>query len=333
LATVLLRLSVARFATYPTNIVIWLLFCSGLWYFMNGLLLVADVNCLSWGPASGPRPSQLFNRIGLCAASHWFFLWYHLTWAVSWSAMVLHAAVLVVLKRNLFNRVSQVVTYSLILLLPVIGATTVAGHGSVNGSYLPWCIEPTNTPTWVVMLFFLIPLLFCMVVCLVAISIIFVMMARVTETVSQWHILHNLRLLLFLILGLFSTSMLFSFRFLYYGALANLGGNLVASLNRAQAEFWNCLLFSEACSMTGTQINAGFYVAYVVVLNFAPSLACFVFLSQPELWKFGSDRVWPWKGLLGFASVNGGESAATSTTAGSSSSVSDSGSTFMSDLS
>jgi len=309
-----------------------------IWYLTNGIMLAYGTNvyCLPADSVGGPRPSNSGNRYTICAVSHWFFVWFWLTWAVTWSAVVLHCAIIVAMKRSPFNKWTQIVTYVVVIAFPVLGACVVAGYGS-EGNYQPWCIESVVTPAWVPMVFFLVPLLICMVVCFASITFVLVLMARVTDGLSQWHLLNNVRLLVSMFLGLSATSLLFAFRFLYLRALTTVGGSLSSAIQLAVVTFFNCLALSGDCSISaaGTQVNYVFYAATNAAINFSPTIACFLFVSQPAVWKDWDTHVAPWKGIINLGKLASADSA-TATTAGSSSSSSTSdvsGSTYMSDLS
>jgi hypothetical protein len=202
-------------------------------------------------------------------------------------------------------------------------------RGVGSGFSEPYCSYNTQAfQLWVPVAFFFVPFLLCLTVATVCIAVVLVQFLMVSDVTSSFHVKNNLRLIAYLILSLIGGTFFITYR-LYYGS----GTGTVDSLTtQALGMYARCSVSYDNCPNNFVH-NQGFTFCYYFFNFGAPILVSVVFLGQKELWTGWAERIAPWKAArLCFVS-DPGDSSATSTTAGGSSSASGSGSdTFVSDL-
>jgi hypothetical protein len=240
----------------------------------------------------------------------------------SWTAIAIHSAVAVVMKRDVFTVWSMVASYCSIILFALLFAVVPAGGGNIAALITNVYCFPTGNYAFGC---FYAPIGFCLLVGSVACIVVFVQMLKVSDFGSSWSIKNNLRLTAFLILQLLWVCMIFGYRFSLQAPLGDgrLNQNLIALIG--------CSVYRECDRWTlpGFPLPPSAVWAVSVIKDVVGLLVVLLFLSQPENWTTSiSDREAPWNNVLKTSS-----SDATATTAGSSSSSSGSGeSTFVSDL-
>jgi hypothetical protein len=317
-----LRLSVPKFCRYPSSLVILMLFG---WFwscFTCAISMVPDWRATACTPDKVPANAAY----PWCAFQGFGRMFGVLVFLFAWVTLSVLSAVTVIVQRPFHGKISMLITYAVCILVPLILALVPVASNQVA----PLTTNPTCFPTanyaygiyyaWLGL---------GIVIGGVAVVIVMLRMG-LSAADSSWKLRSNLRLLAFLVIGLFYVLWAFGYRF-YAGFVP-----LTDAYN-----FWlACAIYAPNCPRGGSDgpgpgvlLNDGSLMSFTVFIWITPILITLLFLLQKELWTNWSSRIPPWVGLAKLHLTEGDE--ATETTAGSSSSSSGSEdtNTFMSDLS
>jgi len=351
--TVLLRFSVEKFSRYPANLIQLMLLGPVFFGFIQGLSIAVGgtkyVDCAPSG-ANGADHSGWSNGNpwnGMCAISAIAFWWCWLVYPFGWCAISLHAAIVVLLKRSPFNRITMYATYFGVLIVPMVFTAILSHRGFESGYSEPYCsfpsayTSPSGAPVDGLLpslrfIFFYVPILLTSTIAVACMIVVLVSMSLVTDTLSSWHVKNNIRLLIFLILSLVTVIVVITYK-LYYGTGTGTIDQATVDENR---KYIYCEVVYDSSICKRQNFNAAhnwaFAGFYLVILELGPVLVALIMLTQPDLWSNWSTRT-PWACFQWclVADPQSTDTGTTNTTAGSSSSSgssSDGGSTFMSDL-
>lgn len=317
LFAIVLRFTVPKFSAYPTNLVQILLLGWFLYSLTMALMVFPgyqNVTCKD-GLVRGTTRAPLF-----CGVQAVFTAWGILLFVWAWAAIAIHSAVVVILKRDPFNRVTMFVTYGILAIVPfVLMAVGNTVNGATGQVTLPWCTAQTDNDSYGTLF---APMGFALIIGVVCLLIVLVQMIRATGG-SSFGLVQNIRLLAFLLLTCFAVAFIWAYRFWFTPRQDYIGATYGALVG--------CSLFARTaadCPFVETVSPSTLY-AYNVTIDFIGTLTAVLFLCQKELWTNWGDRIPPWKGL-----ITGKPDSSTATTAGSSSASSsgEGSDTFMSDL-
>jgi len=250
----------------------------------------------------------------------WGFLFGVDTYLFSWATICAHSATAVLLKRDVFNRITMGISYFVCLVIPLVLACLPFNQGNMKVLAHPFTGGPAGN--WAYISFYWV-LMLCLLVGVISISIILVQMARVSDMSSSWSIKSNLRLIAFLFVMVVWAVIWVSFRFYAQPGLPTLAVNYGTMMN------CNLFTYCNRWDVPGFYFNLGLTWTTTIAIFLGSFLLVCLFLAQPELFTTPlSERAWPWRSL-----ISAGASATTTTAGSSSSSSSESaGDTFLSDL-
>jgi len=310
-----LRTTVPKFAAYPANLVVlllagWTLACFGF------------VSEIWWKQILCPGNVPVVNNsYTMCAIQAFWLQFGLLTYAFTWVTICIHSAVTVILRRNIFGKISFIISFCVCLLVPLLLSLVAAGGQSyATRPSAPFCFIGPAAYSWGTFFAWVVACAFVGVICIVITVGTLTVTSISGSSDSIWHIKHNIRIVVFMVLGL----------------LVEVVGTAYRATADVQAPAWiasygayaGCSLFAPGCSR-GT-LPDQWSLAVMLYLMFSPCISIPIFFgSNKELWTDWGNRKWPWQAW----SISGNTD--TGTTAGSSSSSSSGsadGSTFMSDL-
>jgi hypothetical protein len=317
-------------------------------YQYNNCQWTNDGDAPAWPNANNP----IFNvkTPSFCPGSYLVRRYGALIAYFTWAAIAIQAGLTVIFKRELTTPALMITTIAVIVLLPIPLIFPEAYlQAAIQGASIggPVCIVQSTNPAlsvtpiaqWVD---FTTPTIVCIAIGSAMLVVVLVQTLRVTDITSSYHIVNNIRLLLFMtFLVMMACTALGYFIHVYNQALPY--------LNSLGAPLFNNWTMCTQASLTPADFDAcvplkpfvynvwywGWFVCCYGVTSIAVNL---MFLTQKDLWTNWNERLAPWKGLwMSIATWRevGSGSATTTTAAGSSSSSGSatlSESTMMSDL-
>jgi len=138
----------------------------------------------------------------LCLFQGFMYELGYLAFLVAWSLISVHSALAVLLKRtDVFNRRTMILSYGLLIGIPLFLAMLVTANKQTGArSSIVYCV-PLTIESWAWGTFYGWICL-AIVICSISTGIVIYQMLQVSDPTSSFSVRNNLRVLLFLIIGL-----------------------------------------------------------------------------------------------------------------------------------